>query len=87
MKYLSDFTADLLLGKGYETLLGQIFTQKKVEVKADFGARKTGNVFVEYKYILKIRLQNLPYFCLSVKIFMRMFFFSFQMFRKFFWHT
>jgi len=49
MNYRSDFKYDLEVGQVYEKLLGDIFENKKVEVKRDFGATKTGNVFVEYE--------------------------------------
>ncbi len=49
MKYNSDFRYDLEVGQAGETLLGEILSGKKVEVKSDLQAQETGNVFVEYE--------------------------------------
>jgi hypothetical protein len=51
MKYNSDFSHDLELGKKGENLLAKILLLKgdKIEVKTDLQATKTGNVFIEYK--------------------------------------
>ena len=48
MKHNSDFRYDLQLGILGEGLVANIFTEKKLEVKTDYKAVKTGNVFVEY---------------------------------------
>lgn len=49
MKYKKDFRYDLEVGVTYERRLGEILNKKKIEVKTDFKALKTGNVFVEYE--------------------------------------
>ena len=49
MKRSGDFRFDLMVGKLGEDYLSAILEDKKVEVKTDFLAHKTGNVFVEYK--------------------------------------
>jgi len=48
MKYNNDFKYDLKVGQAKEEELGKIFNYKKVEVKYDLQALKTGNVYVEY---------------------------------------
>ena len=48
MKYNNDFKYDLKVGQAKEEELGKIFNDKKVEVKYDLQALKTGNVYVEY---------------------------------------
>ena len=48
MKYNNDFKYDLKVGQAKEEELGKIFSDKKVEVKYDLQALKTGNVYVEY---------------------------------------
>ncbi len=51
MKYCSDFSHDLKLGQKGENYLAKILLLKgdKIEVKADYGAQKTGNLFIEYE--------------------------------------
>jgi len=49
MKYNNDFKYDLKLGQVGEKYLSSILSEKKVEVKTDFKANKTGNVFIEYE--------------------------------------
>jgi hypothetical protein len=50
MKYSSSFTHDLDFGTVGEDWVNDIFTSgKKVEVKTDRLAHKTGNVFIEYE--------------------------------------
>lgn len=49
MDYNSDFKYDLKVGQAKEEELGKIFDSKKIEVKYDLKALKTGNVFVEYE--------------------------------------
>ena len=44
----NDFRYDLKLGQLGEQKLADILQDKKIEVKTDFKAPKTGNVFVEY---------------------------------------
>jgi len=48
MEYNSDFKYDLDLGQLGEKLVYDILTNKKVEVKTDYKATETGNVFIEY---------------------------------------
>lgn len=48
MKYNSDFKYDLQLGQVGEKYLANILENKKIEVKVDFKATLTGNIFVEY---------------------------------------
>ena len=49
MKYNSDFRHDLEVGQGAENLLGQMLESKKLEVKMDKRAKKTGLFFIEYE--------------------------------------
>ena len=49
MEYNSDFSHDLKIGQLGEKLLGAVLDHKKIEVKTDFQALKTGNVFIEYQ--------------------------------------
>lgn len=48
MNYNSDFKYDLQLGQLGEQHLSEILHHKKIEVKKDLLAHKTGNVFIEY---------------------------------------
>lgn len=48
MKYNNDFKYDLKVGQIKEKELGEIFSDKAVEVKYDLKALDTGNVYVEY---------------------------------------
>lgn len=48
MEYNSDFKYDLKVGMVGEKLLGDILSNKKIEVKTDLKAKSTGNVYVEY---------------------------------------
>jgi hypothetical protein len=50
MKFNSDFKHDLEVGQAYENQLAHILgmNESKVEVKRDFKAMNTGNIFVEY---------------------------------------
>ena len=47
MNYNNDFRYDLKIGQIAEKELDDIFKDKKIEVKTDFIAQKTGNVFIE----------------------------------------
>lgn len=48
MKYSSSFYYDLELGESSETWLNELFSDgKKIEVKTDFMADKTKNIFIE----------------------------------------
>lgn len=49
MKYNNDFRHDLEVGQIGEKALGHLLMNKKIEVKTDFKAQSTGNVFVEYR--------------------------------------
>ena len=49
MDYNSDFKFDLEVGQVKEKELGEIFNNKKIEVKYDLQALNTGNVYVEYE--------------------------------------
>lgn len=49
MNYNNDFRHDLSVGQLGEQALGTILEHKKIEVKTDLQAHRTGNVFVEYK--------------------------------------
>jgi hypothetical protein len=48
MKHNNDFKFDLQVGKTYENQLAELL-QKKIEVKRDFRAMETHNIFVEYE--------------------------------------
>jgi hypothetical protein len=48
MKHNNDFRFDLQVGQTYENQLAELL-QKKIEVKRDFKAIETGNIFVEYQ--------------------------------------
>lgn len=48
MDYNNDFKYDLKVGQVKEKELGDIFNNKKIEVKYDLKALDTGNVYVEY---------------------------------------
>lgn len=48
MQLNSDFRFDLAIGQTYETQLSELLG-KKIEVKRDFKALETGNIFVEYE--------------------------------------
>jgi len=49
MEFNSDFKYDLKVGQLAEETLSKFFTNSKVEVKRDFKAIETGNIFVEYE--------------------------------------
>lgn len=48
MKYNSDFRYDLQVGQIGEQYLSNILSNELIEVKTDYQAKQTGNVFVEY---------------------------------------
>jgi hypothetical protein len=48
MEFSSDFKYDLKVGQVAEKELASVFQDKKIEVKTDLQAHKTGNVYVEY---------------------------------------
>jgi len=49
MEYNSNFKYDLKVGQMAEQALGEIFENRKIEVKRDLKAKTTGNVFVEFE--------------------------------------
>lgn len=49
MEHNSDFKYDLQLGLKGQGLVADMLSNKKIEVKTDFQAKETGNVFIEYK--------------------------------------
>jgi hypothetical protein len=49
MDYNNDFKYDLKIGQLGERHISNILSNKKIEVKTDFKALNTGNVFVEYE--------------------------------------
>lgn len=49
MEYNNDFRYDLKVGQVAEKMLADILKGKKIEVKKDLQAHKTGNIFVEYE--------------------------------------
>jgi hypothetical protein len=49
MEHNSDFKYDLQLGIKGESLVAKMLSNNKIEVKTDFQAKNTGNVFIEYK--------------------------------------
>jgi hypothetical protein len=49
MRYNNDFKYDLQLGQLAEKKIGDLLSKKKLEVKRDFKAMDTGNVYVEYR--------------------------------------
>jgi hypothetical protein len=64
--YNSDFNYDLKVGQTKEKELGDILSNKTIEVKFDLKALKTGNVYVEYQSRNKksgISTTNADYYC------------------------
>ena len=49
MKHNNDFRYDLEVGLVAEQMLADILKGKKIEVKRDLQAHKTGNIYVEYE--------------------------------------
>jgi hypothetical protein len=49
MKHNSDFRYDLEIGKDMEGRLAEILGHKRIEVKTDFIAHRTGNLAIEYE--------------------------------------
>ncbi len=49
MKYNDNFAYDLAIGQAEEIWLGNLLKGKKLEIKRDFVAGRTGNIFVEYE--------------------------------------
>lgn len=69
MDYNSDFRYDLKVGQVKEEALGNILNEKKIEIKYDLKALRTGNVFVEYKCRGKdsgITTSEADYYCFCI---------------------
>lgn len=49
MKHNSDFRYDLEVGLEYEGKVANMLRSKRIEVKTDFIAHKTGNIAIEYE--------------------------------------
>jgi len=49
VNFNNDFKYDLKLGQVGEKYLAEVLQNKKIEVKTDFQATKTGNLFIEYE--------------------------------------
>jgi hypothetical protein len=49
MKYNNDFKFDLKFGQIGEELIGEIFSNKKLEIKRDNWIYKTGNIAIEFE--------------------------------------
>jgi hypothetical protein len=70
MKYCSNFKYDLKVGQVAEKEIGEMLSKKKIEIKKDLLAKKTGNVFVEYMSRGKpsgIDKSEADYFCFVVE--------------------
>lgn len=70
MKYCSNFRHDLEVGQLAEKEIGELLSNKKIEIKKDMLAKKTGNVFVEYMSRGKpsgIQRSEADYFCFVVE--------------------
>lgn len=67
MIYNSNFEHDLAIGQLTEKFIGNLLSNKKVEVKHDFKALTTGNVFIEYESRGKpsgISTSKADYYCI-----------------------
>ena len=49
MKFNNDFKYDLMLGQIKEKQVADILENKKIEIKTDYLAHKTGNIAIEYE--------------------------------------
>ncbi len=49
MEFNSNFAYDLKVGQVAEEALAEILQNKKIEIKRDLKAFKTGNIFIEYE--------------------------------------
>ena len=70
MQFNNDFRFDLLVGNEVEGQLGLILNGKRIEVKSDKRAHKTGQFFVEYESRGKrsgIATTQADYYCFEVK--------------------
>lgn len=66
MNYNSDFKYDLAVGQEFENELAKALTNSTIEVKRDFKAMSTGNIFVEYESRQKpsgIATSEAEYYC------------------------
>ena len=69
MNYNNDFRYDLKLGQLGEKLLNEILNNKKIEVKTDYKALNTGNLFIEYQSRNKpsgISISEADYYCFII---------------------
>ena len=62
MNYNNDFKYDLKIGQLGEKHLNEILNNKKIEVKTDFKAQKTGNILSNEQLVL-IRAFTLKNIC------------------------
>lgn len=70
MEFNSDFKYDLLVGQVKEKELADIFGGKRIEVKNDLQAHRTGNIFIEYHSRGKnsgIATSEAEYYCICVQ--------------------
>ena len=70
MQYNSNFKYDVAVGQIAEKALAEIFENKKVEVKTDFKAKTTGNLFIEFKSRGKdsgISTTQADYWCFKIE--------------------
>jgi len=70
MDFCSNFSHDLEVGQVKEKELDDILRNKLIEVKTDFIAKDTGNVFIEYECRGKpsgIAKTNADFYCIAVE--------------------
>ena len=70
MQFNNDFAFDLIVGQMAEKELAAVLQDKRIEVKSDKLAHKTGNVFVEYESRGKrsgIATTQADYYCFEVR--------------------
>ncbi len=70
MEFNNDFKYDLKVGQVAEKHLSDILSNKKIEVKNDLQANKTGNIFIEYESRNKksgIAKSEADYYCIFIK--------------------
>lgn len=70
MEYNNDFRYDLKVGQVAEKELASILSGKKIEVKNDLQAHKTGNIFLEYESRNKpsgIATSQADFYCIKIK--------------------
>jgi hypothetical protein len=70
MQFNNDFAFDLIVGQMAEKELAAVLQDKRIEVKSDKLAHKTGNVFVEYASRGKpsgLATTQADYYCFEVK--------------------